>query len=309
MGINRGIHDAGVKVLNPCELYAFSNTDATRDLLWTRNPAVEAPNQLRDYTETAGAEVALSRMIANPLPPSSAMWWTITAFAFETVSDEAGPATILPVNDSFLSNGLPSTEIQLVVRVRGEQIFIDIGKGTQFSVLAGNVSLGLWVPGRNVLITPNRRPNINAIQQGLILPEGFEGPVFNTSIGLNFTVGTSAVGRSGPVTCTRTYDPTDTDVPVASGLALPSPGDFVIPPRAKRVQFSVRFQDEPVPTALGVNFLSDVIARFSRGAVTQWSVGAREQTSPWADIPQNAQIINIASLTDRIVTAVWELDL
>ena len=311
MGISRSINPAAYKPSDPCKLLVGSDWESSRALIWSRPAALEAPNQLRDYVETTGIQVGLAQVIDDVNPPPSAAWWTVTCYPKETTSEQVGPALVPPLNASVVNAGNPSTEVQLVVRAHGETIFVDIGKGVQFSLLAGNISIAPWVPGPWVQGSAIRSPGLNPTSGLDLLALGEEEtvPVFNTMLGMRFTAAMSSSRSRQPVTCTRTYTPADPDIPVAEGTAIPSPGDFQIPPRAKRVQFAVRFADEPPPTDVGVNFLSDVVSRFSRGAVTQWSVGARERTSPWVDIPQNAQLINIASLTGRIVTAVWELDL
>lgn len=310
MGIGRNPHEAGVKQPNPCELYPLSVNDISKDLLWARPPGLETPNQLRDWRRYSGAQVSLQDV--GVTPPESALWWTVTAAPREVARRQTGPGIVEALNSSAVLDGIHATPIQLLVSFRGEEIYIDIGRGCQFSVLTAEISASLWVPcGQNGFLRAfqarqvGQTPSLNLESIG----QDEEFAVFDSTISINFTAAGSSGRTSAPTTCTRTYDPADTDVPQPAGTAAPLPGDFEIPPRAKRVQFTERYGDEPVVTDVGVEFLSDVVDRYSRGAVQQWDVGARQRTSPWTDVPGNARIINISDLAGRAVTAVWELDL
>lgn len=318
MGIGRNNHGSGHKQYAPCELYPLSVWQNTKRLTWSRDPDEETPNQLTDYQLSQGAQVATSDVIRHALPTESALWWTITAWAREAVRAQTGPGIVDPLSDGMVLAGYKATPIQLRLRLRAELVYIDIGAGMQFSVLAQNAGVDLWVPGDRVLHNANRKMNVNqdgsSSVSGLDLsnnPVGVTRPVFDTDIDLNITASTAPVGRVGPVTCTRTYDPAnETDVPSeAPGAPAPVAGDFEIPPRAKRVQFAVRNEDGAPTTGVGARFLSDPVSRFDRGAVEQWDVGARERTSPYVDIPGNASIVDLSELAGSIVTAVWELDL
>lgn len=314
MGIGRNTREAGVKQPNPCELYPLSVTDISRELIWSPQVDMEAPNQLRDWRQFTGAQ--LSMQDVGVTPPRSALWWTVTAtpreIAREVTRTPDGPVTVPVLNSTTVGEGIRATPIQLVVRFRSDEIYVDIGRGCVFSVLTEEISANLWAPvGETGAVRQfQTRCSSNPTTLDLeSLPINTVVPVFDTSIAINFTA-SSAPGRTrAPITCTRTYDPTDTDVPQPEGTAAPQPGDFEIPPRAKRVQFTERYGDEPVVTDVGVEFLSDVVNRYSRGAVQQWDVGARQRTSPWTDVPGNARLINISDLAGRAVTAVWELDL
>lgn len=317
MGIGRGAHETNTKRYLPCELYPLSVHSITRRLLWARESDLEAPNQLTDWRASSGAQVASNNHMLAQIPAESALWWTVTAWAREVTREQTGPGTVNPLSGSIVESGLASTPIQLRLNMRGETVYVDIGPGVQFSVLAEDLNVQLWVPSRTVQSNVNRKRNVdqngNLSVQSLDLEnlgQDESVPVFDTDIDLNFTASAAPVGRAGPVYCTRTYNPsTQTDVPQPDGAAAPAIGDFAIPPRAKRVQFSVRSIDDAPTAGLGAIFRSDVVDRFDRGAVEQWSVGARERTSPFVDIPQNAGFVDLSELAGRIVTAVWELDL
>lgn len=316
MGIGRNDNGSGWKKYAPCELYPLSVWQNTKRIMWSRPEGEEAPNQLNDYQLSQGAQVATSDVLRGPLPTESALWWTITAWPREVVRSLTGPGSVLPLSDGNVLAGYKSTAVQLRLRLRGELVYIDIGAGMQFSVLAQNAGVDLWVPGDRILHNANRQRNVNEDGSSSVSsfnlqnnPANETRPVFDTDIDINITASSSASRTTTPVTCTRTYNPGESDVPTPDGAAPPSQGDFEIPPRAKRVQFAVRNGDGAPPSGNGVNFLSDVVSRFNRGAVEQWSVGARERTSPFVDIPGNASIVNLSELEGSIVTAVWELDL
>lgn len=323
MGINTGSHDAGNKLYDPSQLYALSNWDTTRELMWAVADNAPEPIYPGDWTREEGVQVALSRVIRTPLPPEAAIWWTITASPFQVARNFPAPTTVVPLDESSVSAGLPSTPVQLVVKARGEEIFVDIGRGTEFSMLAGNIDVGLFIPSRIVKVNVDRRPNLypsNAAAEGiavpggygLVLPAGFDGTVYDTSISLNFTASKCNESTHIAPTCTRIYDPAETDVPAIgpAGEAVGGQaGDYQIPPRARRVRFAIGPEGTIPATNIGVRFLTDQANRTDLGELSNWAIGAGERFSPWVDVPGNAGIVNIADITAPLVTAIWELKL
>lgn len=309
MGIGRNEREGGIRQPNPCELYPLSVSDNSRDSLWFRPADLEAPNQLRDYSPQTGIQVSMQDV--GVTPPKSALWWTFTAAPREVVRTVEEEQAVEALGSSSVEAGLQSTAIQVVVRFRGEEIYVDIGAGVQFSVLSSEVSANLWIPAGadgGVQNVPRRSQGRSGERPSILAPAG--AAIFDSAIAMNFTASSAPVGRVGPVTCTRTYDRTagDTDIPETPGGPTPPNGWFQIPSRAKRVQFAVRDTDESPSTGIGAIFRSDIVSQFDRGAVQQWNVGDRERTSPWVDIPANASVVDLTEITG-FVTAVWELDL
>ena len=109
MSISRGIHEQGERLYDPNRLYASSNWDTSKELLWAVAAGDAAPLWPGDYTEAGGAQVALSRVIRTPLPPESAMWWTITAYGTQVarVGDSQAVPEYFPLSDGDVANGLP----------------------------------------------------------------------------------------------------------------------------------------------------------------------------------------------------------
>jgi len=308
----RGSHHANEKLYDPRWLYQASSWDTSREIMWAQPGTLEAPLYPTDWTRVPGCQVALSRVIKTPLPPEAARWWTITAHASQVVRNFPNGGTVFPLNDTDVERGVKSTSVQLAVNVRGEEIYVDIGTGTEFSLLAGNIDVGLFVPSTLVRSPVDRRPNAGAVgSNGLVLPEQFDGVVYDTSISLNFTASTAPESTHLSPTVTRSYDPAGTDIPAIGPVAnsvAGQPGDYRIPPRARRVRFSIG-QEGTVPAAnVGVQFLSDQSSRIDRGELSNWA-GPGERFSPWVDIPQNASIIDISEIEAPIVTATWELKL
>lgn len=321
MGINTGSHDAGEKLYDPRNLYALSNWDTSREIQWAVDGADETPIFPVDYTRVGGCQVALSRVIRTPLPPEAAVWWTLTVNAREVARNFPNGGTVQPLDDSSTEEGLPSTGIQIALKARSEEIIVDIGKGVEFSFLAGNIDMDLLVPSTIVKPNINRRPSLYASDAaaqgiavpatgGLVLPEQFDGVVFDTSVSLNFTAAKAPESTHLSPTCTRSYDPSDTDI-----FAIGDPGgtggqagDYRIPARARRVMFAIGPEGTIPLTGVGIQFLSDPVNRFQRGEVSNWA-GQNERFSPWVDIPQNASLVNVSEIEAPAVTAIWELKL
>jgi len=308
----RGQHHADEKLYDPSWLYQASSWDTSRELMWAQPDTLDAPVYPTDWTRVPGCQVALSRVLKTPLPPEAARWWTITAHPCQVVRNFPNPTTVFPLNDTDLDRGVKSTAIQLAVNVRGEEIYVDIGTGVEFSLLAGNIDMGLFIPSTLVKSPVDRRPNAAAAgNNGFTLPDGFDGVVYDTSIALNFTASTAPESTHIAPTCTRSCDPEGTDIPAIGpvGEAVGGQaGDYRIPPRARRVRFTIGQEGTIPPTNVGVQFLSDQSSRFDRGELSNWT-GRGERFSPWVDIPQNASIINIAEISAPFVTCIWELKL
>jgi len=272
----------------------------------------------RNFTEVGMMSFKPLRRLVDPSGRPCALWWT-----FQTTSSSIvrllGPGVQADLlSRSNITSGpggsaVGSSPILAQLSWDATTALIDIGVGMRYSIIAETATMGLRIPSLAVL--ENRYINTGN-PNGLINDTDEDAVVVDALITVGATCGLSPLGER-LATLTRTYDPTETDLPpgqpIPDVLVAPirvsgSAGDFVIPPRARRVQFSVAQASNIFSAANRVDFLSDQISRLVRRTANDGGVGGR--LTPFIDVPQNASIISILGFTaTEPVTATWELEL
>ncbi len=274
-----------------------------------RIPTNGPANWLRDYHEYPMVQVNL-RDVRNGLRDGPcATWWTVEAYGRDLVRQIPDiPGATAPGFADAMGAGFLTTSIQLRISQNADKpIFVDVGTGTRFSLLTDQIKVDLFVPGRDVAFAQRTSPP----------PVG--GNPGDIVIDSTTTVIVTCSNFGGPIgnrisTLTRSYLVDETDVPgplantfgatTRGGNEGVQPGDFLIPPRSRTVQFS--------GAQLGrITFLDNPISRNSLGSLSFVLAPAsvRDFLGP-VEIPHNASIINFSNFAPgSVVTALYELEL
>jgi len=266
-----------------------------------------SPNWLRDYSETSMTQISLRDVRHGLRDRPCAIWWTVEAYGRDLARVIPPGATGVGWGDAFGAGYLSSSAVLKISQNGDKPIFVDVGTGVRFSLLTDQINVSLLVPSQRAQF---------AIQTE---PPPVQGVEEETVIDSSTSVIITCSEYGGPIgnrisTLTRSYLQTDTDVPGPFANTLGATlrgandgvlaGDFVVPPRARTVQFST---SEPPTATNPIFFLDNPV---SRNVVANYEWDGVTAISPRIEIPRNASIINVALVSaPSPVTAFYELEL
>lgn len=241
----------------------------------------------------------------DPIAAPGSKWWTVNVsgatISRRILGADAGTQALIGWSE-LLSSGVPTTPLYMKLKWDATEVLISVGTGTRVSVLVPTITVSLLAPAQDVVENRNDR---NA-RKGIVTP-AVNTTLIDTVASISVTSAEAPTGTHD-ARLSLFYTKTNTDIEIVNipnvGVsATPVNGEYQIPARARRVQFT----SEADPGVAGVQFFDNIVDRTPLGNVNNWG----GFISPIVDVPQNATVISVAGAGAPAATfgATWELEL
>lgn len=241
----------------------------------------------------------------DPIAAPGSKWWTVNVSGSMLVREipaaDAGTQALIGWSE-LQTSGVPTCPLYLKLKWDATEVLVSVGTGVRVSVLVPTITVSLLAPAQNVVENRNERNQ----SIGIVTPAALTTLV-DTVASISVTSAEAPTGTHD-ARVSLFYTKTNTDIEVVNipgvgPTATPSNGDYKIPARARKVQFT----SSADPGAAGVLFFDNMVDRNVLGNVNNWG----RDTSPIVDVPQNATMISVAGTGAPGSTygATWELEL
>ncbi len=242
----------------------------------------------------------------DPIAAPGSKWWTVNVsgatISRRILGADAGTQALIGWSE-LLSSGVPTTPLYMKLKWDATEVLISVGTGTRVSVLVPTITVSLLAPAQDVVENRNDR---NA-RKGIVTP-AVNTTLIDTVASISVTSAEAPTGTHD-ARLSLFYTKTNTDIEIVNipgvGASFPpNNGEYQIPARARRVQFTSGAGD---PGAVGPSFFNNIVERIEVGNVGNWG----NRTSPIVDVPQNATVVSFAGVGAPGATfgATWELEL